>query len=259
MFRLTYRTPTTPSADLLLKRLIDIVGASLLLIALSPILLLATILIKLESRGPAVYISQRVGQGYRIFPLFKFRTMYVDAEQRLKDLKHLNQYAASSSSQVTGCARCAAHGSPCSPILIQDGTPTCEYAWSQYKAQDKTHVFVKLQHDPRITRVGRFLRKTSIDELPQLINVLRGEMSLVGNRPLPLYEAQQLTADGAVERFFAPAGLTGLWQVSKRGRAEMSTEERIALDNRYARHQSLLLDIKILFQTIPALLQAEDV
>ena len=102
-------------------------------------------------------------------------------------------------------------------------------------------------------------RKTSLDELPQLVNVLKGDMSLVGNRPLPLYEAQALTKDQSVARFMAPAGLTGLWQVTKRGSADMSAEERIALDNHYATNRSLKGDLAIMLKTVPALLQAEDV
>lgn len=115
--------------------------------------------------------------------------------------------------------------------------------------------FFKIQNDPRITRFGKFLRNTSLDEIPQLINVLKGDMSLVGNRPLPLYEAEKLTKDQIAWRFLAPAGITGLWQVTKRGRSEMSEDERIQLDMQYAMNNSFLYDIKILLSTIPALLQ----
>lgn len=119
--------------------------------------------------------------------------------------------------------------------------------------------FFKIKNDPRITRFGSFLRTTSIDEIPQLINVLKGDMSLVGNRPLPLYEAEKLTRDGIAYRFLAPAGITGLWQITKRGKEEMSEEERIKLDLIYARKYSLLFDLKILMGTLPALLQKERV
>jgi lipopolysaccharide/colanic/teichoic acid biosynthesis glycosyltransferase len=119
--------------------------------------------------------------------------------------------------------------------------------------------FFKIKNDPRITRFGSFLRTTSIDELPQLINVLKGDMSLVGNRPLPLYEAEQLTRDGIAYRFLAPAGITGLWQITKRGKENMSEEERIKLDMIYARKYSFLYDLKILMGTFPALLQKEKV
>ena len=120
-------------------------------------------------------------------------------------------------------------------------------------------LFVKIANDPRVTLVGRFLRNTSLDELPQLFNVLRGEMSIVGNRPLPLYEAQQLTCDGWSKRFLAPAGITGLWQISKRGQAQMSAVERMQLDNQYAERLSLWLDLKIMLSTLPAMLQRESV
>lgn len=116
-------------------------------------------------------------------------------------------------------------------------------------------VFFKIQNDPRITRFGAFIRNTSLDELPQLINVLKGDMSLVGNRPLPLYEAEKLTKDQIAWRFLAPAGITGLWQVTKRGKSEMSEDERIQLDMEYAMKNSFVYDIKILLSTIPALLQ----
>lgn len=119
--------------------------------------------------------------------------------------------------------------------------------------------FFKIKDDPRITRVGKFLRNTSLDELPQLFNVLKGDMSIVGNRPLPLYEANSLTTNEWAERFMAPAGITGLWQISKRGREEMSSEERISLDISYARNRSLKGDFKIMLKTPSVLLQKTNV
>ncbi len=201
------------------KRIFDIAGASLGIVLSSVVWIPVAIAIILESKGPVIYKSKRVGAGYQVFDFLKFRSMYSGADERLYELQHLNQYAGSG----TGA------------------------------------VFVKFAHDPRVTRVGRFIRKYSLDELPQLVNVLRGEMSLVGNRPLPLYEAEMLTRDEWSARFLAPAGITGLWQVTKRGHADMSAEERIALDIDYARNHSLLTDLSIILRTFSAVVQNEEV
>jgi lipopolysaccharide/colanic/teichoic acid biosynthesis glycosyltransferase len=170
-----------------------------------------------------IYNSKRVGAGYRIFDFYKFRSMRSDADKMLHEIAGLNQYANESDKK--------------------DGKPS----------------FVKFKNDPRITKFGSFLRKTSIDELPQLFNVLIGDMSLVGNRPLPLYEAEQLTTNEWSTRFLGPAGLTGLWQISKRGKQDMSETERKELDNYYATNYSVFLDLKIIIKTIPALFQKENV
>ena len=129
----------------------------------------------------------------------------------------------------------------------------------QYCENSSEGVFFKIKDDPRITKFGAFLRTTSLDEIPQLFNVLIGDMSLVGNRPLPLYEAEKLTKDQIAWRFLAPAGITGLWQITKRGKDNMSPDERIALDMEYAMKNSFWLDMKILMSTFPALLQKEKV
>lgn len=201
------------------KRLFDIVCSLTLIIILSPLMALIALLIWIESRGPVFYISPRVGTGYQIFNFYKFRSMRINADKELESLKNLNQYGANGQ----GAA------------------------------------FIKIKGDPRITRIGKFLRKTSLDELPQLFNVLKGDMSLVGNRPLPLYEAEQLTMDLWAKRFLAPAGITGLWQVTKRGKKDMSAYERMLLDVDYANKSSFWFDLKILVRTLGAIIQKETV
>jgi lipopolysaccharide/colanic/teichoic acid biosynthesis glycosyltransferase len=129
---------------------------------------------------------------------------------------------------------------------------------NQYHGKDAP-VFFKVNNDPRVTGIGAFLRNTSLDELPQLFNVLKGDMSLVGNRPLPLYEASSLTTNEWAERFVAPAGITGLWQVRKRGQADMSVEDRINLDIDYAKKCNMMMDLKIILQTPKVLIQDSNV
>jgi lipopolysaccharide/colanic/teichoic acid biosynthesis glycosyltransferase len=245
----------------LIKRLFDIAFASMALLLLSPLFLLVALAIRMESKGPVFYAAKRVGAGYTVFPFFKFRSMFIGADAKLKELKHLNQYTEKESEQpyAADCPECKALGHPCSTMLYIKDHEICENQYLRIKREKLGKTFNKIKNDPRVTKVGRLIRKTSIDELPQLVNVLRGEMSIVGNRPIPLYEAELLTSDDWTERFLAPAGITGLWQVSKRGGAEMSNEERKSLDNEYARHFTFWGDIKIIFMTFTAFMQKEDV
>jgi lipopolysaccharide/colanic/teichoic acid biosynthesis glycosyltransferase len=201
------------------KRAFDILVSSIALLLLSPLFLLIAIAVRLESRGPIFYIAKRAGRGYKIFNFYKFRTMIHGADKRISELAHLNQYNAESAGPV----------------------------------------FFKISNDPRITRIGNFLRNTSLDELPQLLNVFLGDMSLVGNRPLPLYEAAMLTTDDYAARFLAPAGITGLWQIKKRGNKDMSVEERINMDIDYASKCSFATDFWIIASTPSALLQKDNV
>lgn len=255
----TRSTKSTSNTDffLSLKRTIDIVAAFIGLLLTLPIWVIVLVAIKLESNGPIFYISKRVGQNFNVFDLYKFRTMYVNADKQLEKLKHLNSYQNEKPLLMNeDCEACQQNGEPCSPLLFQDGKVVCErYANKTKTSENQT--FYKFSKDPRITRLGDFLRRTSLDELPQLLNILKGDISLIGNRPLPFYEAEQLTYDEAVRRFNAPAGLTGLWQVTKRGKPMMSAEERIALDNYYADNLSFWLDIKIFFRTFKAVWQSE--
>ena len=248
------------------KRAFDVFFSGMSLLCLSPAFLAVYILIKLESKGPAFYYSYRVGTGYKVFKFYKFRSMYVNADRRLKDLKHLNQYdidagvAEKPANMATEslCNDCLSYGK-CQFPLYADKIRWCEKQYIDSRKTNHDSAFFKIKDDPRITKVGNVIRNLSIDELPQLWNVFIGNMSIVGNRPLPLYEAEKLTTDKYALRFAAPAGITGLWQVEKRGKGDMSEEERLMLDNTYAQNHSLGNDLKLIFKTIPALLQKENV
>jgi len=145
-------------------------------------------------------------------------------------------------------------------MLVGDDYVVAESDFNKEKKEDINNAFVKIENDPRVTKVGKFIRKYSIDELPQLFNILKGDMSIVGNRPLPLYEAEKLTADASIDRFMAPAGLTGLWQVEERGKGGMmSAEERKQLDITYGQTYNFMLDMKIIFRTLTAFIQKENV
>ncbi len=198
--------PAFEGVDFALKRTFDVVGASLLLVLLSPLMLAIALAVRVFSRGPVLFRSSRRGIGQRPFPCLKFRTMHTDAEERLADLEELNEASGA---------------------------------------------LFKIRDDPRLTRVGRVLRRFSLDELPQLINVLRGEMSLVGPRPLPQRD-YELLEDWHRKRYLVLPGITGLWQVS--GRSELDFDDLVHLDFIYLEHWSLALDLTILLKTIPAVI-----
>ena len=191
-----------------LKRVLDVVGALMILLFVAPIMLVAGVAIRLTSPGPVFFVQERYGRNRQRFPMFKFRSMVVDAEVR--------QAALESQNEAQG------------PVF-------------------------KLKFDPRVTRVGAFLRKTSIDELPQLFNVLRGEMSLVGPRPLPIRDVTRFEEPWLLRRFSVRPGLTCLWQAS--GRSNTHFDDWIKQDLTYIDNWSLALDLKILLMTIPAVLR----
>ena len=193
---------------MMVKRIFDVIIAWILVIIISPVMLCAALAVKLTSPGPIIFRQKRVGKGKRVFTLYKFRTMYEDAEARLAELEGGN---------IT-------HGAA-----------------------------FKMENDPRITPVGRFLRKTSIDELPQLFNVIKGDMSLVGPRPLPLRDYERFYDDKHRRRFAVTPGITGLWQVS--GRSNMSFDDWMALDLFYIDNWSLKLDLSILWKTLGVVLR----
>ena len=250
------------------KRAFDIFFSLLGIIILSPVFIATAIAIKLESKGPVIFKSKRVGTNYTIFDFLKFRSMYTDAEQRLKEIaKTSNQYAldkpegsfvASSlplgdeAEKNVSAINMGAEMmiSDEEIMLVGDDFVVSESDFNKKKEEGNDNVFIKIENDPRVTKVGKFIRKYSIDELPQLFNILKGDMSIVGNRPLPLYEAEKLTADSSIDRFMAPAGLTGLWQVEERGRGgTMSADERKQLDITYGQTFNFWLDMKIILKT----------
>jgi exopolysaccharide biosynthesis polyprenyl glycosylphosphotransferase len=202
---MTYHANLCEGVPSIFKRLLDIMGASTLLMLLTPILLIVGLLIKLDGPGPALFVQERVGLNKRRFRMYKFRTMMVNAEKQQLALEKLNE---------------------------ADGP-----------------VF-KIKHDPRITRVGKVLRKTSLDELPQLLNVLNGDMSLVGPRPLPIRDYQAFDEDWLHRRFSVRPGITCLWQVH--GRSTTTFGRWMELDMQYIDNWSLWLDLKILAKTLPA-------
>ena len=259
------------------KRTFDIVFSLIALIILSPVFIITAIAIKLESEGPVMFKSKRVGTNYTVFDFLKFRSMFVDADKRLKELsKTQNQYSekveepalpvghfdANVDDNTTVSDDLAAEMliSDDEVMLVGDDFVVSETSFNKQKTEDINNAFVKIENDPRITKVGHFIRKYSIDELPQLVNILKGDMSVVGNRPLPLYEAEKLTSDDSIDRFMAPAGLTGLWQVEKRGDSgKLSAEERKQLDITYGQTYNFILDMKIIFKTLTAFIQKDDV
>lgn len=186
------------------KRTLDITMSALLIAITGPLLLLTALLIRLDSKGPAIFFQERVGRDGRTFKIYKFRSMFKDAEARLAAVADLS---------------------------------------------DREGICFKAQNDPRITRMGRFLRRTSIDELPQILNVLFGDMSLVGPRPALPKEVQAYPV-AALERLSVRPGITGLWQVS--GRADIGFDKMIDMDVAYVRSHSVVLDIILLGMTFQA-------
>ena len=244
------------------KRTFDIFFSGMAILCLSPLLIFTALAIRIESKGPIIYKSKRVGSNYQIFDFLKFRSMYTDADKHLKDFNALNQYQQEDE-DIWGEEPEAEVNEEIDEeeiLLISDDFVISEEDYINKKSKEKSNAFVKLENDPRITKIGRIIRKYSIDELPQLINILKGDMSIVGNRPLPLYEAELLTSDEHIDRFMGPAGLTGLWQAEKRGEAgKLSAEERKQLDITYAKTFSFWSDIKIILKTVTAFIQKENV
>jgi lipopolysaccharide/colanic/teichoic acid biosynthesis glycosyltransferase len=198
-----------------MKRLLDLVLAGIGLIVISPLLAAIWLAVRLTSPGPAIFKQERLGLDKRPFVMFKFRSMTVGNSD-------------------------AIHREYVSAMLTSDGTSR------------RVNGLFKLDGDPRVTPLGAWLRKTSLDELPQLVNVVKGEMSLVGPRPVLAWEAELFKPE-AMARFDTRPGLTGLWQVS--GRNMLTMPQALALDVEYVRRQNIWLDLSILARTLPAQLR----
>ncbi|NLJ16518.1 MAG: sugar transferase [Clostridiales bacterium] len=191
------------------KRAFDIVASLLGIIVLSPLLLVIALIIKFSDKGPVFFVQNRTGKDGKVFKMYKFRSMYVDAEKRRNELLDQNE---------------------------ADGP------------------LFKIAKDPRVTKIGAFIRKTSIDELPQLFNCLIGNMSVVGPRPLVTYEQDQCTEYQA-QRLLVKPGITCYWQIS--GRSDLNFDDLIELDLKYIKERSFLTDIKIIFKTFSAVLKSK--
>jgi lipopolysaccharide/colanic/teichoic acid biosynthesis glycosyltransferase len=271
------------------KRIFDIIFSLIAIIILSPIFIFVALAIWFEDKGKVFYSQKRAGSNFKIFNFYKFRSMYSDADQRLKEFAKLNQYEIVDEEKQTidfFNIKISDNGIIVDKntliddqtiindediiinnekvdennLLFGDDFTVVANDFAIFQNNIKLNSFKKIEGDPRITKVGRVIRKYSVDELPQLFNILKGDMSVVGNRPLPLYEAELLTNDEYIERFLAPAGLTGLWQVEKRGDSgKLSAEERKKLDVKYAKEFNFWLDIKIIFKTFTAFIQKGNV
>ncbi len=288
--RTDYKMPKT-------KRIFDLVLAIGALLFLSPLLAIVCLAIWVESgfKGKVYYSSKRVGK--TTFDFYKLRSMRINADADLAKLaKDKNQYTTVSTKTEIAfdkpCPKCEklSDGKTCSPLMHIGTYTICEYWFSVQNNEIKKSksAFIKIVNDPRITKVGKIIRNTSIDELPQLINVIKGDMSVVGNRPLPVYEAETLTIGGVPirsnsnsldkanevekkerldnpKRFLAPAGITGLWQVELRGKGgDMSEEESKKYDIDYSDHfigdaYSFWYDFWLVLRTFKALFQKDTV
>ena len=215
-------SPVTARHGYPLKRVLDVVGSTVALVLLSPIMLVIALAIKLTSPGPVIFRQQRIGQGGVPFTFYKFRSMRTDTDDRVH-----REYVAS----------------------LIDGRPTKSGEVAGTSGQ------FKMKSDPRVTPIGRFIRKTSIDEIPQFWNVLKADMSLVGPRPPLPYEADRYKAWHRRRVFDLKPGLTGIWQVE--GRSRVSFDDMVRMDLRYLRECSLGFDLRLLFRTVAVVLRCE--
>lgn len=235
-----------------MKRFLNIVIALVSILLLTPLMLIVSLVLLIESGETPVYSSVRVGKNWKKFRIYKFRTMRKDADKMLTDLQSMNSYI-----RVDGDEIATTRTFSSDVYLYADNYKVREDIYLAERHKCFEGCFIKIENDPRITRLGRFLRKTSLDELPQLFNILKGDMALVGNRPLSIAEAELLTNNTDGLRFQASAGLTGLWQTDDR-KDDMPPSERIRLDNIYAENESLAYDMKLIFKTFKKVISGKN-
>ena len=246
------------------KRVFDIIFSSMALLCLSPIFIITVIWIKLEDKGPAFYKSKRVGSNYKVFDFYKFRSMYMDADKRITEYKKLNQYTESIAEEAVASSATSVNSQKQASffkddeqniILYSDNDATPENDYLKVKRHERSNAFIKLENDPRITGIGHIIRKYSIDELPQFINVLLGQMSVVGPRPHMLKHTEEYSRliDKYMVRHLVKPGITGWAQVTGyRGETKelWQMEGRVQRDVWYLEHWTFLLDLYIIYKTV---------
>ena len=237
-----------------MKRALDIIFSLPAIIILLPLMLVISLAIVLESPGAPIYTSTRIGKNWKKFKFYKFRSMRPKSDNELENMKNRNTYLNiyTEPEDINLPERLK------DVILYSDNYKISEFHYLKEVAKEKNAYFIKVEKDPRITKLGHILRKTSLDELPQLFNILKGDMSFVGNRPLSVAEAELLTTNSFAKRFACSAGLTGLWQMQP-GKEDMTPSKRRALDNEYAEKESIAFDLKIIWGTVKKMLKLNNV
>lgn len=251
-----YKLPLT-------KRIFDVLFSGLTLIIFSPIFLIIAIMVKGYSKGPIFIFSLRVGSGYSVFKLYRFRYKYAETKKNINEFGAPNNYVAESLSTITQgglvrdlCNDCALAGSACLNPLFEDKRINCGKLYLQRKENKPGVSLIDRYKKPADITGWSLIQTIILDKMPQMWNVFIGDISMVGNRPLPLHEAEKITTDKYAQRFLAPAGFTGLWHRTKNGKNKITENDKLALDNDYAIAHSFKNDVIIILKNLPALFEA---